>query len=41
MTLPAWPRLLDVPPLPAAIKERHEDFRVEELPAYEPCCDFS
>jgi tRNA pseudouridine13 synthase len=37
MTLPAWPRLLDVPALPAAIKERHEDFRVEELPAYEPC----
>ncbi|HUT77275.1 MAG TPA: tRNA pseudouridine(13) synthase TruD [Polyangia bacterium] len=37
MTLPEWPRLLDVPALPAAIKERHEDFVVEELPAYEPC----
>ncbi len=37
MTLPAWPRLLDVPALPAAIKERHEDFVVEEIPAYEPC----
>lgn len=38
MALPEWPRATpDAPPLPGVIKERHEDFRVEEVPAYEPC----
>ena len=27
----------DVPPIPAAIKRRYEDFEVEEIPAYQPC----
>ena len=27
----------DVPPIPAAIKRRYEDFVVEEIPAYQPC----
>jgi len=27
----------EVPPIRAAIKRRYEDFRVEEIPAYEPC----
>lgn len=27
----------DIAPIPAAIKRRYEDFRVEEIPAYEPC----
>ncbi len=27
----------DIPPVPAAIKRRYEDFCVEEIPAYEPC----
>lgn len=32
-----WPRLTeDVPPVPGVIKHRYEDFRVDEIPAYEP-----
>ncbi len=27
----------DIPPVPAAIKRRYEDFVVEEIPAYQPC----
>jgi len=27
----------DTPPIGAAIKRRYEDFRVDEVPAYEPC----
>ncbi|MCG8404043.1 MAG: tRNA pseudouridine(13) synthase TruD [Phycisphaerales bacterium] len=27
----------DAPPVPAVIKRDYEDFRVEEVPAYEPC----
>ncbi len=27
----------DVAPIAAAVKRRYEDFRVEEIPAYEPC----
>lgn len=33
-----WPyETADVDPVPGAIKERYEDFTVEEIPAYEPC----
>ena len=37
MTL-AWPYLTaDIPAVPARIKQRHEDFVVEEVPLYDPC----
>jgi tRNA pseudouridine13 synthase len=37
MSIPDWPWLTrDVPALPGTIKARHEDFLVEEVPAYEP-----
>lgn len=33
-----WPYLTsEIPPVPGAIKRRHEDFQVEEVPAYDPC----
>ena len=32
---PVWPYLTaDIPPVPAAIKRRDEDFVVEEVPLY-------
>jgi tRNA pseudouridine13 synthase len=35
---PTWPYLTtDVPPIPGAIKRRVQDFRVEEVAAYDPC----
>jgi tRNA pseudouridine13 synthase len=37
MAAPSLPYLTEgLPPIPAAIKERDEDFSVEEIPAYEP-----
>ncbi|MFQ5458980.1 MAG: tRNA pseudouridine(13) synthase TruD [Myxococcota bacterium] len=36
--MPRLPRLTEaIAPVPAAIKRRYEDFRVEEIPAYAPC----
>jgi tRNA pseudouridine13 synthase len=38
MAVPSLPYLTaELPPIPAAIKERDDDFAVEEIPAYEPC----
>jgi tRNA pseudouridine13 synthase len=38
MALTRWPYATsDRQPLPATIKVRHEDFVVDEVPAYEPC----
>jgi len=38
MSTPLWPRATTgTTPLRATVKARHEDFVVEEVPAYEPC----
>jgi tRNA pseudouridine13 synthase len=38
MALSDWPYATpERPPVPATIKARHEDFVVDEVPAYEPC----